>query len=193
MAVEPTLIRRAQAGDGDAFAEIIKTYRQRIFGTVYRLTGRPQEVEDVGQDVFLRLHSSLKQLREVEVFETWLYRLTVNTVYDHLRKRKRAADIPMADLSEEQLMAADAHESRKRGAVETRQKDAHETLRAMLDAISEEDRTLLEQKEIQGLTLKELRTIYNAKENALKVRLFRARKRAREAYQEMEQQFAPAA
>ena len=52
----------------------------------------------------------------------------------------------------------------------------------LLREIPEEDRTLLERKEIEGLSLKELKRIYAANENALKVRLFRARKRAREAH-----------
>lgn len=185
MAAQPELIRQAQDGDNAAFAQIIQTYRQRIFGTVYRLTGRPDEVEDVGQDVFLRLYSSLGQLRTPEVFETWLYRLTVNTVYDHLRKKRRATDIPMTDLSDEQLLAADASESHRRDEIRTRQTDARETLYAMLERISDEDRVLLERKEIQGLTLKELRKIYDANENALKVRLFRARRRALEAHQQL--------
>ncbi len=185
MAAQPELIRQAQQGDDAAFAQIIQTYRQRIFGTVYRLTGRPDEVEDVGQDVFLRLYSSLGQLRTPEVFETWLYRLTINTVYDHLRKKRRATDIPMADLTEEQLLAADASESHRRNEMHTRRTDARETLRAMLDRISDEDRELLERKEILGLSLKELREIYDANENALKVRLFRARRRALQAHEEL--------
>ncbi len=185
MAAQPELIRQAQQGDDAAFAQIIQTYRKRIFGTVYRLTGRPDEVEDVGQDVFLRLYASLGQLRSPEVFETWLYRLTTNTVYDHLRKKRRATDIPMADLSDEQLLAADASESHRRDEIHTRQCDARETLNAMLDRISAEDRELLERKEIQGLTLKELRAIYHANESALKVRLFRARRRALAAHAEI--------
>lgn len=185
MAAQPELIRQAQDGDNAAFAQIIQTYRQRIFGTVYRLTGRPDEVEDVGQDVFLRLYSSLGQLRTPAVFETWLYRLTVNTVYDHLRKKRRTTDVPMADLSDEQLLAADASESHRVDEIRTRQTDARETLYAMLERISDEDRVLLERKEIQGLTLKELRKIYDANENALKVRLFRARRRALEAHEQL--------
>jgi RNA polymerase sigma-70 factor (ECF subfamily) len=185
MAANPELIRQAQNGDAAAFSQIVQSYRQRIFGTVYRLTGRSDEVEDVGQDVFLRLYQSLGQLRAVEVFDTWLYRLTVNTVYDHLRKRRRVPAVPMADLSEEQIVMADAHESSRRQVTETRRRDARQHLSLLLNGISREDRRLLEQKEIQGFTLQELKKVYNANENAIKVRLFRARKRALEAHQRL--------
>jgi RNA polymerase sigma-70 factor, ECF subfamily len=182
MTLQPDLIRQAQAGDGAAFATIVRTYKQRIFGSVYRLLGRSDEVEDVGQDVFLRLYQSLGQLRDPEVFETWLYRLTINAIYDHLRKKRRISDVPMADLSEEQLLHADAAESTRRDLIAARQSSAREHLELLLGHISEEDRRLLERKEIDGLSLKELRRLYDANESALKVRLFRARKRALEAH-----------
>ena len=185
MTVQPELIRQAQAGDGAAFASIVRNYKQRIFGSVYRLLGRTDDVEDVGQEVFLRLHQSLAQLRDPQVFETWLYRLTINTVYDHLRKKRRKHDVPMADLSDEQLISADAAESSRRDAIHTRQSQAREHLELLLGHISEEDRELLERKEIEGLTLKELRGLYDANENALKVRLFRARQRALQAHSKL--------
>ena len=190
MPLEHQVVQQAQEGDTAAFSQILGDYRQRIFGTIYRLTGRSDEVEDIGQEVFLRLYASLGQLRSAEVFDTWLYRLTVNTVYDHLRRKRRRQDIPMADIGEEQLVAADARESGRCSAIASRQAVARETLEAMLDRIPTADRLLLERKEIQGLSLKELGKIYQANENALKVRLFRARKRALEAHDRI---FAPAA
>lgn len=183
-------ITQAQAGDSAAFASLIREYRQRIFGTIYRLTGRPQDVEDIGQEVFLRLFASIANLRSPEVFDTWLYRLTVNAVYDHLRKRRRAHDIPMADLSDEQLRLADAEAGSKKQAISTRQAEAHELLAKMLSGISGEDRLLLERKEIEGLSLKELKSLYQVNENALKVRLFRARKRACEVHERLVEQAA---
>lgn len=186
------VIQQAQQGDAEAFATLIGAYRKKILGTVFRLTGRYDEMDDVSQDVFLRLHQSLGQLREPGFFDTWLYRLTVNTVYDHLRKKRRMTDVPMADLSDEQLRSADYLESSKRMSIDTRRSDARETLDALLGEISPEDRELLERKEIQGLTLKELRKIYNANENALKVRLFRARKRAFEAHERLTAEAAAA-
>ena len=185
MAVQPELIRQAQAGDTAAFATLVNAYRQRVHGTVYRMTGRRDDVEDIGQEVMLRLVSSLGQLRTVEVFETWLYRLTMNAVYDYLRKRRRTADISMADLSEEQVSFADAMEGSRRSAIDSRQAEARATLKVMLDNIPTEDRRLLERKEINGCSLKELRELYSTNENALKVRLFRARQRARAVHDEL--------
>src|SRR5271165_514477 len=108
MLVEFELIQKAQKGDDAAFNQVVVAYRKRILGTIARLIGRPEDVEDVGQEVFLRLYYSLDQLRAAEVFEPWLYRLTVNAAYDYLRRQKRRKESRMSDLSEQQVMMADA-------------------------------------------------------------------------------------
>src|SRR5206468_10834731 len=108
MLVDHDVIKRAQTGDPAAFNELVTAYRKRILGTVFRLIGRQEDVEDVGQEVFVRLYYSLDQLRTAEVFEPWLYQLTVNASYDYLRRAKRRNESRMADLSEQQVLMADS-------------------------------------------------------------------------------------
>src|SRR6266851_6983452 len=177
MLVDFDLIKRAQQGDASAFNEVVLAYRKRILGTIARLISRPDDVEDVGQEVFLRLYFSLDQLRSPEVFEPWLYRLTVNAAYDYLRKQRRRQESRMADLSEQQVMIADAMAGSKQDQEDRRRQQVRETVDALLGSVSEEDRILLTLKEVEGLSLKELEVIYQVNENALKVRLFRARQR----------------
>src|ERR1044071_5056870 len=120
MLVDFELIKRAQKNDSAAFNEIVLAYRKRILGTISRLIARPEDVEDVAQEVFLRLYFSLDQLRTAEVFEPWLYRLTVNAAYDYLRKQRRRMEFRMSDLSEQQVMMAEVAEGGKRRVEETR-------------------------------------------------------------------------
>jgi RNA polymerase sigma-70 factor (ECF subfamily) len=174
-------LESAQSGDSRAFDELVRCYRQRVYGTIVRLIGYGADADDVRQEVFVRVYLSLGQLRSLNVFESWLYRLTVNAAYDYLRKRRRSAEVCMTDLSDEQLRSADASAGTKRVEADNSRAVAHE----LMDAISEADRVLLWRKEIHGLSLKELRQIYRCNEGALKVRLFRARKRALEAHVRM--------
>jgi RNA polymerase sigma-70 factor, ECF subfamily len=183
MLVEFELIERARGGDDNAFSQVVQAYRKRILGTIARAIGRPEDVEDVGQEVFLRLYYSLEQLRTAEVFEPWLYRLTVNAAYDYLRRQKRRPESRMSDLSEQQVMMADAAAGGKQSAEEQRRGKVREQVEALLEQVSEEDRILLTLKEVEGLSLKELAKIYRVNENALKVRLFRARQRVLKAYE----------
>ena len=183
MLVEFELIERARKGDDGAFNQVVQAYRKRILGTIARLIGRPEDVDDVGQEVFLRLYFSLDQLRAPEVFEPWLYRLTVNAAYDYLRKQKRRPETRMSDLSEQQVMMADAAAGGKFQTEESRRTKVRERVQALLGHVSEEDRILLTLKEVEGLSLKELEQIYKVNENALKVRLFRARQRVLKAFE----------
>src|SRR5271163_3359532 len=163
MLVDFELIKRAQKGDGPAFNEVVLAYRKRILGTIARLIARPDDVEDVGQEVFLRLYFSLGQLRSPEVFEPWLYRLTSNAAYDYLRKQRRRQESRMADLSEQQVMVADAVAGSKLDHEGRRRQQLQETVESLLGAVSEEDRVLLLLKEVEGLSLKELEAIYQVK------------------------------
>ncbi|MDP9052930.1 MAG: sigma-70 family RNA polymerase sigma factor [Acidobacteriota bacterium] len=177
MLVEFDLIQKARQGDAAAFNQVVLAYRRRILGTISRLIGRPEDVEDVAQEVFIRLYFSLGQLRTPEVFEPWLYRLTVNAAYDYLRKSRRRLESRMADLSEQQVMMADAVAGSRAQSEETEKRRVRDTVQEVLGAVSENDRILLTLKEVEGLSLKELEKVYAVNENALKVRLFRARQR----------------
>jgi RNA polymerase sigma-70 factor, ECF subfamily len=183
MLVDFEVVERARAGDPVAFNEVVTAYRRRIFGTISRLIGRPEDVEDVAQEAFLRLYFSLDQLRSPDVFEPWLYRLTVNAALDYLRKRKkRRLESRVADLSDIQVTMADAAAGTHIQFEEHQKSRIRETVDSLLSGVSEEDRMLLTLKEVEGLTLKELEKVYHVNENALKVRLFRARQRVLKAF-----------
>lgn len=183
MLVEQQLIENAKEGNAAAFNQVVLAYRKRILGTISRLIGRPEDVEDVAQEVFVRLYYSLDQLRSAEVFEPWLYRLTVNASYDYLRRIKRRHESRMADMTEAQVVMADSAAGGKRSEEDEQKSEVREFVNALFAQVSEEDRILLTLKEVEGLSLKELEQVYNTNENALKVRLFRARQRVLKAYQ----------
>ncbi len=181
MLVEYELIERARDGDSGAFNQIANAYRRRILGIVSRLVSRSEDIEDVGQEVFTRLYFSLGQLRSPEGFDAWMYRMTVNACYDHLRRQRRRPESRMADLSEQQIVLADSAAGHHASLVDAEKKAVREQVNTMLGAVSAEDRALLIMKEVEGLSLKELSEVYRVNENALKVRLFRARQRVLKA------------
>src|ERR1700760_4770095 len=150
MLVEQDLIEKARGGDSAAFNQVVSAYRRRILGTISRLIGRPEDVEDVAQEVFIRLYFSLEQLRTPEVFEPWLYRLTVNAAYDYLRRQKRRKESRMSDLSEQQVMMADAVAGGKQNDEDQRRTRIREQMDSLLGQVSEEDRILLLLKEVEG-------------------------------------------
>ena len=93
-------------------------------------------------------------------------------------------------VTPEQLSAADAAAGRTRSLEENEKKSIREMMDLLLNQVSEEDRVLLTLKEVEGLSLKELQEIYGVNENALKVRLFRSRKRVLRVYKELKKRHA---
>lgn len=183
MLIDPEVVGRARTGDSQAFNQIVQACRKPILGTIRRLIGNPDDVEDVAQEVFVRVYYSLDQLRSDEGFEPWLYRLTVNAAYDYLRRKRRRHESRMSDLGEDQVTLAEAAEGTKKSADAVRKTKARELVESLLSNVSDQDRMLLLLKEVEGLSLKELEKVYQVKENALKVRLFRARQRVLKAFE----------
>jgi RNA polymerase sigma-70 factor, ECF subfamily len=84
-----TWIRRSQAGDGEAFAELFHQYKNLVYKTAFLMLGNPSEAEDMLQEVFLEVHRSLSDYDPARgAFTTWLYRITVNDCLNWRRKRR---------------------------------------------------------------------------------------------------------
>src|SRR5450756_752299 len=83
-----SLIRAAQAGDQDAFEQLVRTYDQSVLRLALNLLRSPEDASDVYQEAFLRVYRNLHSFRFDCSFHTWLYRIVTNLCLDALRKRK---------------------------------------------------------------------------------------------------------
>src|SRR6202051_3124542 len=83
-----SLIRAAQAGDQDAFEQLVRTYDQSVLRLAMNLLRSPEDARDVYQEAFLKVYRNLHQFRFDCSFHTWLYRIVTNVCLDHLRRRK---------------------------------------------------------------------------------------------------------
>lgn len=86
---ETSLIRAAQSGDSDAFAQLVQLYSADAFRTASMVMRDYTDVEDVVQEAFLTCFRKLHTFRMESSFKTWLYRIVVNLCYDRLRKHNR--------------------------------------------------------------------------------------------------------
>jgi len=106
------LIRRSQAGDERAFAELFERYKNLVYKTAYLMLGEPQEAEDALQEVFLRVHSSQSSFQPSKgAFTTWLHRITVNYCINQKRKR-RLRFLSIAQVRPGQMPSQPSPESR---------------------------------------------------------------------------------
>jgi RNA polymerase sigma-70 factor, ECF subfamily len=177
------LVRLAQSGKEAAFEELVRRHQQRVFALVSSILHRQDDVEDIAQQVFLKVYLSLKRFDQRAAFSTWLYKITVNECWDHLRKKKVRPLVYESDLSEEQVSKLDGIVSANRMPTgPSEHAEVRDLLEQMLGKLPEQDRQLLLLKEVEGFSVQELAEILSLNVNTVKVRLFRARGRIMDAY-----------
>ncbi len=81
------LVKRAQAGDGEAFAALFHAHKAKVYSICVRMTNNTAQAEDLTQDAFLQVFRKLSTFKGDSALSTWLYRIAVNTVLMHFRKR----------------------------------------------------------------------------------------------------------
>lgn len=80
--------------------QLYDEHKGRVFSTAYRMVGNRPDAEDITQDVFIKVFKHMDAFRGEAAISTWIYRITVNTCFDFLRKRKRQAAVPLEDVPE---------------------------------------------------------------------------------------------
>ena len=168
------LVARAKAGDAEAFAELVRRYRKRIFALALHLTKSSSEADDIAQEVFLKAYRALDQFEGRSEFFTWVYRMAVNRSLNARRDRERRGETDMDDPRLELAVAADAKGDPRRAA-ELRQTYA-QLLRA-LDGLPADMRTTVVLVALQGMSHAEAGVVQKISEGTIAWRMHEARAR----------------
>jgi len=180
-------VRRAQSGDEAAFREIVERYQSKVFSIIHGIVRQRNDVEDIAQQVFAKVYFSIRNFDFRSSLITWIYKITVNECFDYLRKKKVRKLVYESDLSEDEVRRVENTEPPV-----DRQVPADESLARrdyvtkLLTRVSEEERTLLMLKEVEGHSVEELAEMTGMNENTIKVKLFRARQKLVKAAQRMD-------
>lgn len=165
------IIRRFLGGENQAFDEIVQLWETRVFNLAWRFLGNREDAQDVAQETFLSVYLSLRSLRDLRSFPTWLHRIALN----HCRARWRARP---SDLSLDNPLPAQDGMGKER-LVETllveQARDPLETidlLRKSLAGLSDEHRTAIILKEYVGLNLEEVAEVTGCPLSTAKSRLY---------------------
>jgi RNA polymerase sigma-70 factor (ECF subfamily) len=89
------LLLRARAGEAEAFAALVRAHQRSVFGLALRMVGDWQRAEDLAQEVFLQLHSSLASVQSASHLAFWLRRVTMNKAIDRLRRERLFQAMPL--------------------------------------------------------------------------------------------------
>ena len=168
------LVRRARAGDGTAWEDIVSAFSRRIFNLAYRFTSSVDAAEDLTQDVFIRIYKTLDQYDPKQGdLANWLMRLARNLIIDDYRHRQRNPQNSMAD-------AVDDHQYHLRSAGssahrEMERKELANQVQAGIDKLPEDLRTCVILRDIEELTYQEIVDVLKIPEGTVKSRINRGR------------------
>jgi RNA polymerase sigma factor (sigma-70 family) len=91
---EQRLVQQARDGSKEAFAELVRCFRDRIFGFIMRMTADREAALDLTQDTFLAAYQGLEGFRGDSSFSTWLYQIAANKTRNYLKRAQRETSLP---------------------------------------------------------------------------------------------------
>lgn len=177
------IIEQAQTGNREAFEKIYRLASGFVYSVALRITNNRQEAQEVTQDVFLKVYHNLKYFEFRASFKTWVYRITVNTALNALkrvsREKNRRQDFESVantqeapDSTEKELLQKEEHQEHKA------------RLGSLLQILNPEQRLCIVLREIEGLSYQEIAQALYVNINTVRSRLKRAREALLEASRE---------
>jgi len=175
------LVKKSQLGDKSAFEELVKRHQELVFSLSFKLTGNRELANDVAQEAFIRAWKAIGKFRGDSTFGTWIYRITVNTAWTLRKKAKKHYSLNIEDTQEPVVV-----DEKKDPELVAINSDLSLVLRKALNQIPLEQRIIVELKNIEGRSHKEIADYLDISVTAAKVRLHRAHQKLRNILEEIE-------
>jgi RNA polymerase sigma-70 factor, ECF subfamily len=178
---ELELVKQCQAGQTEAFDELVTRYRTRVFAMIYNMVHNEQDAWDLAQESFVKAWKSIKRFRRQSSFYTWIYRIVMNVTIDWLRKKQikgagtefdDSIQLKEVDPASRTLPKADPlpHERMQRSEIRKK-------IDTAIAQLSPEHRAVILMKEIEDMQYHEIAETLGCSIGTVMSRLFYARKR----------------
>jgi len=171
-------VARARRGDEDAFRRLVERYSSLLFRVAYRITGNPQDAEDVVQETFLKAFRRLHQFEERASFGSWVHSIAVHTACDLLRRR-RTQPTPAAPSAEDAdpFDATPAPDPLPDRLLQSREVQDH--VGRALEHLSRRERAAFVLRHFEQMTTREIAAALGMDEGTAKQSVFRAVRKLR--------------
>ncbi|MGE5565342.1 MAG: RNA polymerase sigma factor [Parcubacteria group bacterium] len=179
---EADLVRRAKAGEGEAFRAIMQRCNQRLFRTARAVLRDEAEAEDVVQEVYVRAFSRLADFRGESAILTWLTRIALNEARGRLRKRKPTVDV--SELSNRETAQVIQLPGAANPEADVARNEIRRILEVAVDDLPEIFRTVFILRDVEGCSIEETAENLGLNPATVKTRLHRARAMLRKALDE---------
>lgn len=159
-------IKKLKHGDEKAFEMLVNNYQQKIYSLAFSSLGNKEDALDIVQEVFIKIYRGISMFNGDSALSTWIFRITKNTCYDFLRKKRKNIDEEIPDdLADDMPLPEDIAE----------QKFERETVKTCLDKLPPKYKMVLLLREYQDLSYSEIAKILDISEGTVKSRISRAR------------------
>jgi RNA polymerase sigma-70 factor (ECF subfamily) len=174
---ERALIQHAQAGDADAFGELVLLHQDFVYDLALRVLRDPAEAEDLAQEAFVRAWLGLPNFRGQSQFRTWLYRIVTNLCYNRLPSLRRELT-SLGDDCLDNLVCDEVLNINPADSFEAREQRA--ALHQAIEQLPDHYRLLVTLRYQQELSYEEIAAVVNLPLGTVKTGLFRAKERLRQ-------------
>jgi RNA polymerase sigma-70 factor (ECF subfamily) len=168
--IDRDLILSCQAGDVNAFNLLVDKYNDKAIRTAFLITGRKDLAEDIAQETFIQCYYQIRQLKHVEYFTTWFYKILVRTGWKMVSGSRRPEQV---DIDREPTITKTCDYDPEK-VIENREK--YEEIYQAVNSLSRPLKEVVVLHYFNDLTIKEIAAILNCREGTVKSRLYNARK-----------------
>ncbi len=172
---EKELIRQAKKGDLKAYEDIIGLYEKRVFSTIYYMVKNDNDVEDIAQEVFIKIYKNLNNFKEESSLYTWIYRITVNVCIDELKKRKKVVYLDEKIDTKDGEVELQLPDDSKSPTDIAEDNELKYRLEKCIRKLPESQRMMIILRDIKGFTYMEIAEIMKMNLGTVKSKINRAR------------------
>ncbi len=170
------LVRRAQAGNTEAFEELVRRYERKVYNITYRMLGNEQDASEALQDAFLRAYRFLPKFQFKSSFYTWLYRIATNVSLSRLRGRERVETVSLDQpVGESGDIALDIPDYKYTPERLMQQRELRQALQDAVSELPEDYRSVVVLRDLEDLSNEEVSKVLKLSVAAVKSRLHRGR------------------
>lgn len=174
---EKQLIDRASRGDAEAFNALLGAHEKQMYAVSLRMCQNREDAQDCLQEAMIRVFRAISGFKGQSSFSTWLYRITMNTCLDELRRRKTKQNSSLDGLLDMGWAPADENMSPERHAMNA---ETRRQLNAAISNLPEDMRSAIVLRDIHGLSYDEIADVLNINVGTIKSRISRGRVKLRE-------------
>ncbi|WP_347489348.1 sigma-70 family RNA polymerase sigma factor [Desulfoscipio sp. XC116] len=169
------LVDKSKQGHNEAFEQLIKIYQNKVYALCYQLTNNQSDAQDLAQEAFVKAYRSLSGFRSEADFGTWIHRITVNLWINTKRRQRPEVSLDATLTTDKGEMTFDVPSDEETPEETLERKEFNSLVKMALNDLSEEHRTVLLLREMQGYNYDEIAQITNCSLGTVKSRINRAR------------------